>query len=181
MNGEIPAYSKFGKGTTFVVCIPSTSVPMNNIQRIASESMLQQLSTKHLKAIVADDSPFNVNLVCDYFAKFEASVASVAYNGFDTFIKYKECKASNINIDIVVLDIDMPILDGRKACDRIREYENENKLKPTLIILISGNYNKEQIEEYLDPAKGHKADCFLRKPVSFSDFHRAVYSLVLNN
>lgn len=66
-----------------------------------------------------------------------------------------------------------------RKCDRIREYETEHKLKPVIIILISGNYDKEQIGEYLNPERGHKADCFLRKPVSFSEFHRAVYSLAI--
>ena len=181
MKGEIRAYSKFNKGTTFIACIPTTSVPMNNVQKIDSESILQQLTTKHLKALVADDSPFNVNLTCNYFAQFGASVVFIAYNGHDAFLKYKECQSKNINIDIVTLDIDMPVMDGRKVCDGIREYEREKRLQPVIIILISGNYEKEQIEEYLDPRRGRKADCFLRKPISFSEFHRAVYSLVNEN
>jgi len=181
MKGKIRAYSKFNQGTTFVVCIPTISVPISNVQRTDSETILQQLTTKHLKAIVADDSPFNVNLISEYFAKFGASVASVAYNGYDAFMKYKDCKTSHVNIDIIILDIDMPVMDGREACDKIREYEKENRLKPALIILISGNYDKEQIDEYLSPDRGRKADCFLRKPVSFSEFHRAVYSLVVDD
>ena len=182
MNGDIRAYSQFGKGTTFVVCIPTTSVPMTNAYRENSESILHVLATKNLKAIVADDSPFNVNLTCDYFAKFGVSVAAIAYNGYDAFVKYKECLLSKRNVDIVVLDIDMPIMDGRKACDKIREYEKEEKLKPAIIILFSGNYDKEQVNEYLNPPDGrHRADCFLRKPVSFSEFHRTVYSLVIQD
>jgi len=181
MDGEIRAYSKSNKGTTFVVCIPTLSVPGNSVQRTRSESILQQLTTRHLNALVVDDFPFNVDLTCNYFARFEASVVAVAYNSYDAFVKYKECRTKNINIDIVTLDIDMPILDGRKACDRIRGYEKEQRLKPAVIILISGNYDKQQIEEYLDPNKGLKADYFLRKPISFSEFHPAVYSLVVKD
>jgi len=179
MNGDIRVYSQFGKGTTFVVCIPTVSAPLNLRQRADSEAILNQLSMKNLKALVADDSPFNVNLISDYLAKFEASVVSVAYNGYNIFQKYRDCKEKNLEINIVTLDIDMPIWDGRKVCDRIREYEKEKRLKPVIIIFISGNYDKEQIEEYLNPQKGLRADCFLRKPVSFSEFHRTVYSLVI--
>jgi len=178
MNGEIRAYSKFHKGTTFVVCIPTISVPSSHIQRADSEFMFQQLSTRHLKAMVVDDSPFNVNLTCNYFAKFEASVVSVAYNGYDGFLKYKECRIKHIDINVVTLDIDMPVMDGRTACDKIREYERENRLRPALIIFISGNTDEEQVEEDLNPEGGRRADYFLRKPVSFSDFQRAVYSLI---
>lgn len=115
MHGEIRAYSKLNKGTTFVICIPTVSAPMSSIQRADSGEILHQLSMKHLKALVADDSPFNVNLISDYFAKFEASVVSVAYNGFEIFQKYQEYKINQTEIHIVTLDIDMPIWDGKKV------------------------------------------------------------------
>ncbi len=84
----------------------------------------------------------------------------------------------NGQLDIVTLDIDMPIMDGRTVCDKIREYEKERKLKPVVIILISGNYDKDQVDEYLNPERGHRADYFLRKPVSFLDFTRTTYNLI---
>jgi len=178
MDGEIRAYSKVRVGSTFVVCIPTITVPSESIHRADSEVLIQQLTQKHLRALVADDSLFNVNLICNYFSQFEAPVEAVAYNGYDIFMKYKEEVSSGGRIDVVTLDIDMPIMDGRQVCDNIRQYERENRLKPVVIILISGNYNKEQVEEYVNPENGHRADCFLRKPVSFSEFSRAVYELV---
>ena len=132
--------------------------------------------------ISADDSPFNANLIYHDLSQFETSGVSTVYNGRDAFLKYKECKVNHADIDIVTLDIGVPVMDGRIACDKIREYEREHKMKPTIVILISGNYDKEQIGDYLNPPnKGHLADCFLRKPVSFSEFHRAVYSLVIQD
>ena len=180
MNGEIRAYSKVGVGSSFIVCIPTAALPLKSRQRVNSESMIQQLTEKGIKALVADDSPFNVNLTCNYFAQFGATVVSVAYNGYDAFMKYRECRMANVNIDIVTLDIDMPVMDGRTVCDKIRDYEKANKLKPVIIILISGNYDTEQIDEYINPEKGHRADCFLRKPVSFSEFNRAIYNLLVS-
>jgi len=59
------------------------------------------------------------------------------------------------------------------------QYEKENKLKPVVIILMSGNYDKEQIEDYVDPRSGDKADCFLKKPVSFNEFSKAIYNFVV--
>jgi len=178
MHGEIRAYSKFGIGSTFIVCIPLSPVPSGNLQRAGSVAVINQLVQKRIKALVADDSPFNVNLICNYFSQFGASVVSVAYNGYDIFTKYKEYMSSGTGIDVVTLDIDMPGMDGRQVCDSIRKYEKENRLRPVVVILISGNSDREQVEEYVNPQRGHKADCFLRKPVSFSDFSRAVYNLV---
>jgi len=160
MDGEIRAYSQVGSGTTFVACIPTAAVPLNNNQRAGSQSIIAELTERKLNALVADDSPFNVNLTCDYLSKFGASVAAIAYNGYDGFMKYKECIMANVQLDLVVLDIDTPIMGGLKACDMIRAYEKENNVKPVKIILISGNFDKEQIDEYLNP---HKEDGFLRK------------------
>jgi len=178
MNGEIRAYSKLGTGTTFIVCLPTVSVPLNTVQRADSEVIIKKLKERNLKALIADDSPFNVNLTSDYFSKFGGSVVSTAYNGYDAYMRYKECKRANVNIDLVILDIDMPTMDGRTVCDMIRRYEKENKLKPVMIILISGNYDKEQINEYISPKKGHRADEFIRKPVSSSEFNRAIYNTI---
>ena len=160
------------------MCIPTTSVPNANIQRADSGSILNRLRAKHLKALVADDSPFNVNLISNYFSQFGVSAVSRAYNGSDAFMKYKECLLANVQIDVVTLDIDMPVLDGLAACAKIREYEKEKKLKPVLIILISGNYDRDQVDEYITPEKGCGADCFLRKPVSQAEFSRAIYNLL---
>jgi len=144
---------------------------------------------RHFEALAPDLRNFllspqsvNVNLISDYLSKFGASVVSVAYNGYDAYMKYRECKANNIDIDVVTLDIDMPIMDGRTVCERIRQYEKEHKLKPVVIILISGNYDKEQIGEYIKgEGENHKADCFLKKPLSFEDFNASVYNLVIKN
>jgi len=178
MGGEIRAYSKVGAGTTLVACIPTIALPVNNTQRANSDSVIAELTERKLTAIVADDSPFNVNLTCDYLSKFGASVAAIAYNGYDGFVKYKECRMANKQLDLVVLDIDMPLMDGRRACDMIRIYEKESRLKPVKIILMSGNYDKEQIDEYISPSK---ADGFLRKPVSFSDFNRTIYNVIIRS
>jgi len=180
MNGEIRAYSKPGVGTTFVACLPTTSVPFENVQRTNSETIIQHLTQRNIKALVADDSPFNATLTSNYFAKFGGTAISVAYNGYDALIQYQECRRLHSQLDIVTLDIDMPIMDGLVACDKIRKFENENNLKPVKIILISGNYDEDQVDEYINPKRGgkHKADCFLRKPVSFVDFNTAIYNLI---
>jgi len=176
MGGEIRAYSKPGVGTTFVVCIPTVALPLNPSQKIDIQSIVKCLSEKCIRAVVADDSPFNVNLISDYLSKFWGSAISIAYNGYDAVTKYKECRKANLDIDVVVLDIDMPVMNGKIACEKIRQYEKDNKLKPAMIIFMSGNYDKEQIDAYIGREKGHRADCFSKKPVSFNDFIQAIYN-----
>ena len=177
MEAEIRVYSKLGTGTTFIICIPTMSVsvkPKFQRQRTLA-SMVEVLALQNLNCLVADDSPLNVAMVCNYFEKIGISSANTAGNGEDSLNLYKQNRLAGKMVDIVTLDIEMPKMDGKTACQKIREFEKENKLSPAIIILISGNYEAEQMD-FL--GKDKKADCFLKKPVTFEEFSSTIFRLL---
>jgi len=180
MKGDIRGYSKSNVGATFVVCIPTVTIQSNHI--LAADTQIstiqKQLSSKNLKALVADDSPFNVNLICSFFAKTCSIVSGIANNGQDAYLKYIELVEAGTPVDIVALDIDMPIMSGKVACEKIRQYEREKCLRPAVIMLISGNYDEQHLTELLKKGKNNKADCFLRKPLLFEEFCWAVFQCI---
>ena len=179
MSGDVRAYSKPNSGSTFIVCIPTTSVvddDPSTPERRQTRRITRLLEEK-LNAIVADDSLLNVNIISDFFKKISATVIRTADNGLDAFNKYKESIEAGIVIDVVTLDIDMPKMSGKVACEKIREYERQKGIMPTNIMLISGNYDEEQVKECLDSNGVERADCFLRKPLLFEEFSSAVYRL----
>jgi len=177
MSGEIRVYSRANKGSSFVVCIPTSAI--RSSQRfgvtIQNETIQKQLIERKLKTIVADDSILNVNLVSDFFAKIGAQVVDTANNGKLAYVSYVEILESGREVDIVTLDIDMPVMNGKTACQKIREYERLHNKKPTIIILISGNYDEQQLTTFLDHDQNNKADCFLRKPLLFEEFRWTIY------
>ena len=177
MNGDVRAYSRLETGSTFIICIPTSSVVNNTSPQLdRSQTMrIERINQKKLNALVADDSPLNVNMICDFFKKISANVVETASNGFEAYNKYKESIEAGIAIDIVTLDIDMPKMNGKTACQKIRAYEKLKGIKPTTIMLISGNYDAEQMKKSLGCTTEGGADCFLRKPVLFEEFSLAVY------
>ena len=179
MGSDVHAYSKVEVGTTFIICLPTRSVVHNSqLQLDKTQTMMMDgLSQRELTAIVADDSPYNVTVLCKYFSKVASRVLETAEDGLEAVKKYKKSIEAGLAVDIVTLDIDMPKMDGKTACQRIREYERQKGLAPTTIILISGNYDEDQVKECLDTNGEKRADCFLRKPLSFEDFSAAVYRL----
>ena len=179
MNGDIRVYSKPGVGTTFILLIPTMSVVHYNQMSPSGlgSSMLEELKQKKLSVLIADDSPFNITMVCNYFNKVGAYVADTADDGLEAYNKYKKSIEAGTVIDVVTLDIDMPKMDGKTACKKIREYEVQKGISPATIILISGNYDDQQLRESLSSNDERKADHFLRKPLSFEDFLLAVYRL----
>jgi len=177
MNGDVRVYSKQKVGTTFVVCIPTTALATESRSQgsIQTESIISFLKDKNLNTIIADDSPFNVNLVSSFSSKLGLKVIATASNGLMAYQKYVAMSKAQQHIDIVTLDIDMPIMDGKMACQKIREYEKLNNLKPSIIILISGNYEEQHINNLLDCHSGRKADCFLKKPLLYEEFCWTIY------
>jgi len=178
MNGDIRAYSKLGKGTTFIVCIPTVTAPTRTSDWYLSKSlpsMLDSISKQSFCCVVADDSPLNVVMICSFLNKLAVEIASTANNGYDAYVKYKESREAGKTIDIVTLDIDMPKMDGKTVCQKIREFEGERELTPAVIILISGNYDQEQVNDCLGREK--RADYFLKKPLTFEEFSSAIYKL----
>jgi len=179
MGGQIRVYSKPSVGTTFVICIPTKTLPMmksqQELQINVKDNLIPRLKAKKLTTIVADDSSFNVSLMCSFYKKIGVEVLATASNGQLAYDKYLEIVRNNGKIDVVTLDIDMPIMNGREACEKIRQYEREHGLKRSMILLISGNYEEEDMHSLLSKENENKADCFLKKPLVFEELCWALY------
>ena len=178
MGGVIRAFSKPKIGSTFIICIPTTALPFQprSEQEISlQDHLIPKLRAKRFTTIVADDSSFNVSLVCNFYSKIGVKVLATTSNGQAAFDKYLEIMRNNGNVDIVTLDIDMPLMNGKEVCVKIREYERENQVKRAIIILISGNYEEEDVLNLLNRDNPNRPDCFLKKPLVFEELCWALY------
>jgi len=61
----------------------------------------------------------------------------------------------------------MHILNGKEAAIKIRQYEKENNLSPSIIFIVSGHCNQRMIDEFLDPRGPVYANEFLKKPLMY--------------
>ena len=73
----------------------------------------------------------------------------------------------------------MPLMNGKDVCEKIRQHGRENNLKRPIIILISGNYEEEEMHHMLSQQNENhnKADCFLKKPLVFEEPCSAIYQI----
>jgi len=180
MGGQIRAYSKQSVGSTFVICLPTIALPIQSPlyqpQSNLNDHLIPKLRARGFKAIVADDSSFNVSLVCNFYVKIGVEVLGTASNGQGAYHKYIEMMKSGIHIDVVTLDIDMPIMNGKEVCEKIRWYEKQNDMKRSFIVLISGNYEEKEMHNLLNKEHDKGADCFLKKPLVFEELCWALYN-----
>ena len=111
LRGQVRVYCKSQVGTAFIICLPTTALSIIQSQLserhiCVNENLIPRLKAKKFTTIPADDSSFNVNLVCNFYSKIDVQVLATASNGKRAFDKYLEVVKSNGNIDIITLDIE---------------------------------------------------------------------------
>ena len=170
MGGEIKVFTKEGKGSSFIVCLPAKPVTGITIALHKTESIMNLLANKKLRAMIVDDIQFNHTLLDGFFNKLGIEVVERAFNGEEAHQRFaKHLTNENQNLNIVTMDLDMPVMNGKLASQKIREFEFRNRMDPCLLIIISGNSSKSEIDECLDKNGKIKADAFLKKPVAIDE------------
>lgn len=107
---------------------------------------------RSLKILLVEDYEDNRNLILLYLRKTSHSV-DVAENGKIAVEKFIAGK-----YDLVLMDIEMPVMDGYTATKKIRKWEKDNKAKPTTILALTAHALKEHEQKSKDAGcNGHVA------------------------
>ena len=110
---------------------------------------------KPTKILLADDAEDNRVLILSHLKKYPFSV-DTAVNGEEALVKFKAGK-----YDLLLMDMQMPVLDGYAATAAIRQFEKERGLAPSKIISFTASVTEEAIER----AARAGCDAHLSKPV----------------
>lgn len=152
MGGEITLESKLGWGSLFVVTLPI---------EISSEELCESKVSKKCsncydgKILVAEDNEANKELIRMVLERYGFSVTIVS-NGKDA------CdEAMKNRYDIILMDEQMPIMNGYNATEKIMAFEKEHQLSHTPIVSLTANVLKGSREK----AFKHGYDAFLGKPI----------------
>lgn len=125
------------------------------------------------EVLLIEDSPGDVRLTQEVFR--EANIAiklSVAQDGVEAmeFLRRDGCHANAPRPDLILLDLNLPKMDGREVLALIKA---DDKLKsiPTVILTTS--------EAEADIVKSYhlQANCYLNKPVELDVFESLVKSI----
>jgi len=112
-----------------------------------------------VSALVAEDNVINQKLIYNILKNFNIDV-TIAHNGLEAVNLRKEK-----DFDIIFMDIQMPIMAGVEATQKILEYEKENNKKHVPIVALTANTIQADKERYL--ASG--MDKYLQKPINVEE------------
>jgi len=153
MNGEIGISSEVNKGSNFWFNV-RMQIPSSIDQSEQTKKSKQVPNKKQLKILIVEDNILNQQLTTNILVKngFITDVAENGKVGLDLF--------KNNNYDVVLMDIQMPVMDGIQATRLIREYESYNEHKKSKIIAVTA-YTRDGEQQKLFDAG---IDQYLSKP-----------------
>ncbi|MDO6719917.1 MHYT domain-containing protein [Psychrosphaera sp. 1_MG-2023] len=155
MGGEITARSELNIGSEFEFSIPLT--PIAPIQKATTAVSFNELPP--LNILIVDDIEQNLDLL-SLILKRNNHKITVARNGVEALSKMQSDK-----FDVVLMDIQMPIMDGLTAASERRQFEQQNDLPRLPIIALTASVLPQ------DKQSASKAgmDGFANKPI---DMHQ---------
>ena len=158
MGSELKLDSEEGKGTSFYFTI-NFEIDNNPVEKQEEQMHLDEIFTKSAKILVAEDNPTNQKLIRKFANKFgfECKIASNGQEAFDLF------KSEQFNL--ILLDCQMPVMDGYEATISIRNYEKEQNLEQIPIIALTANAFSSNKEKCLSIGMND----IITKPVKMDD------------
>ena len=153
MQGEISAVGEPGKGATFTVLLPLAKAAAAREERAAPVADVSAL--RGMKVLMAEDHPTNQKVVQIILDPFGVDLTIVG-NGEEAVTAWTEGR-----FDAVLMDMQMPIMDGLSATRAIREREAAEGRRRALIIMLTAN----AMDEHVEAAHAAGADLHIAKPL----------------
>ena len=134
------------------------------VSRQSSQNLASHIATKNLHALVAEDHYLSQKVIESVLGKLNIQ-ATIVDNGEEAF---KE--AQKQHFDIILMDCDMPTMDGFESTRKIRAWEKANSLPKTPIIALTAHI----IEEYKDESMKAGMNDYISKPMNQNDLESVI-------
>lgn len=161
MNGSIEVKSKENKGTLFIVCLP-LEVDKNPVKTQSLKP--KTVSIENLSILVVEDNDINMEVI-EFMLQSEGAIVYKARNGKEAVEQFGQIK----NLDLILMDLMMPIMDGYEATLQIRK-----KDKKIPILAMSANAYMQDIQKcYQAGMNGH-----ISKPLYLEDLKDRIIQIL---
>jgi PAS domain S-box-containing protein len=166
MGGNIQVESKLGIGSRFSFILPLLKSE-NNVAKIKPDSEVD-FQGKDIHILLAEDNKVNQVLMAKILEKKKIRV-DIAENGQAAL-----CKLEEKNYDLILMDVQMPVMDGYETTLAIRRNEAVSG-KHMPIIALTANATEEDKKKCLETGM----DDYLTKPVKSEKLFGCLYKYIV--
>jgi PAS domain S-box-containing protein len=162
MGGEAGVESAPGEGSTFWFTMALPIVDEKDIPVVKNQKTRQSESLKGAKVLLAEDNQINQALALEMLGQFGCHV-TLAVDGLQAV----DCVKNNNNYDVILMDCQMPEMDGYEATRYIREYFRQNHDDRIPIIALTANAMKQDRQKCFEAGMDdHLAKPFAKKELA---------------
>lgn len=150
-KGAIRVYSEPGQGTTFKVLFPVKADEAASAAARAKDRVELAEWTGEATVLLVDDEETARSVAREVLTDrgFTVLLASNGREAVETFAAYGD------EISAVILDLTMPVMDGKAAFEKIKE------LRPNARVILSSGYTEQDVTTRFT---GRSPDAFIQKP-----------------
>ncbi|MEH8016455.1 ATP-binding protein [Rheinheimera muenzenbergensis] len=153
MGGSISVHSVDGEGSCF-----SFTLPLKPGAAIAPTSVGQAIALPPLSVLITDDIAQNLELLQLLLQRGGHSVVAVSDG------QQAVAAVQQQHFDLVLMDIQMPVMDGLQACRLIRQWEAQQRREPLPVIALTASV----LDEDKVAAKEAGMQGFASKPIDYA-------------
>jgi two-component system, sensor histidine kinase len=164
MGGEIAVESVLGEGSRFIVRLPLPRVGEERGPQPLSPAPAADLKPMRLRVLAAEDNAVN-QLVLKTLLHQLGLEPTVVEDGAAAVEAWR-----NGEWDVILMDVQMPVMDGLAATALIRKIERETGRKRTAIVALTANAMAHHVEQY----RAAGMDCHVAKPIAAADLFQAL-------
>ena len=158
MGGTIEVISELGEGTEFTVTIP-LSIP--SLTEIEEEQDIVIYDFKGRRVLVVDDDELNREILVEAMRE-EGFIVDEAIDGSFAIEKLRDSEPGTY--ELVILDLEMPVMDGYETTRIIRNFKDQRVAQIPIVALTA---------DALPEEKSHAFNCgvnaYLIKPVDMPE------------
>jgi CheY-like chemotaxis protein len=170
MGGSIEATSELGRGSTFTVVLPIEWVG-ETAQGVASGAAAQPVAPRAMdpiRILAAEDNGVN-RMVLKTLLEQAGQELLIVENGAEAVAAWR-----NEPWDVILMDVQMPVMDGPTATRTIRRLEAADGRPRTPIVGLTANAMAHQIVEY----RAAGMDAVVTKPIQVRELFETLQAVL---